>query len=80
MNNRGINNLEVLDPNVPECVQIANCGVTKVELRDGTMLLSFIIPGIKRFDFLLDRTGRKAVAALCSNIQIAGPEDMPKGM
>jgi hypothetical protein len=76
-----INNVGMLDENVPERIQVSNCGVTKVELPNGIMLLSFIIPGIKRYDFMLDRNGRKAVSALCnSNIQIAGPGDISKGV
>ena len=82
LNDRGIdmsmNNVPV--PDAPERVQIGNCGVAKVELPNGAMLLSFIIPGIRRYDFMLDHQGRKAVSALCSSIQIAGPGDLPKGL
>jgi hypothetical protein len=66
-------------PEPPETVQITNCGVLKVELPDGAMLLCFVIPGIRRYDFALDAKGREVVAQLCQHsIPTFGPGDMPR--
>jgi hypothetical protein len=63
---------------VPESVQIDQCIVGSVELPNGVMGLIFTLPGIRRYTFILDAGGRRAVAQLCmGGLQIAGTADMP---
>jgi signal recognition particle receptor subunit beta len=61
-------------PQPPETVEIVNCQVGKAELPGGAMALVFTIPGIRRYSFVLDDTGRKMVAQLCG-LTIVGKID-----
>jgi hypothetical protein len=66
-------------PDTPETVEITNCAATKVELPGGAMVLSFIIPGIRRYNFVLDKAGRAIVRELLTpGVQTFGPNAMPR--
>ena len=63
----------------PEIVTIPNCGVMKTELPGDGLMLSFVIPGVRRYDFLLSPEGRATVAQLCQRgLPTFGPADIPR--
>jgi hypothetical protein len=62
----------------PEIVTVPNCAVMKTELPGEAMMLSFVIPGVRRYDFLLNAEGRAVVAKLCQKVPTFGPGDMPR--
>lgn len=49
----------------PILTEIPNCAVTKTELPTGSMALTFIVPGIHAYSFVLDKSGRELVKRLC---------------
>ena len=62
-------------PETPETVEVTNCAVAKVELPGGAMVLSFVIPGIRRYNFVLDSKGREMIATLCRRPLAFGPNN-----
>ena len=48
----------------PQVLEVLNAGVTKTELPNGGMVLTFIVPGIMGYSFVLDRRGRDTVNKL----------------
>lgn len=73
------NNSQPGVPDAPITEEIKSAVAQVIERSDGITTLSFLVPGIHRYNFKLDRQGRQAVAKLLEpTVPTYGPGDMPK--